>query len=302
MTVYSTGTINSASPATDLMTALDAEITSNGWTFVETYTNGTNVTNIYKSPAASNSAGIDFYVGVNRTSTTSNIGFLIGELYDSGTHLWRKYGPAANSSVPDTDYTYVDAVGVLSNSASHARPTNCVISVATSSLFTWYSNVTVNRMIVASSSQGMVYSGIYDSFLENDPLPICSIACHIGSNSSVATSGTSTREPLQTAGSTSNWFVQIPDPTLTNVIAYGYTGNLTSVNLYTGFYPVNGVMFSTSRGDVNRGARGLLKDIVACRIGVVGDTLSHTVGGTTYNFIKPYPDASTIQSIWMPQQ
>lgn len=300
MAVYTSGTINSATPATALMTALDTHITANGWTFVETYTSGTNISNIYKSPGASNSFGTDFYVGLNRTSTTSDVALFLCELYDSSTHYARKYAPPGLNAIPDTDYTVVDATGIYPDSASFQKA--AVITRATSSLFTWYANVTVDRMIFGSSAGDLVYVGLFDTLIPGDSFPIC--VCKVGGGSTAATTyGAVTRELNQTSATANNWAVQTLGTTVSsasNSLAYGVLAQGTSALLYTGNVPVQRIVFFSSR-NTTTGVRGLLKGVVVAgaTTSAHGDTLSYTSGGTTYNYIHA---TNSTASYYMPQQ
>lgn len=303
MAVYTSGTINSATPATDLMTALDTHITNNGWTFVETYTSGTNISNIYKSPGASNSFGTDFYVGLNRTSTTSNVALFLCELYDSSTHYARKYAPPGLNAIPDTDYTVVDATGINPDSASFQKA--AVITRVNSTLFTWYANVTVDRMIFGSSATSgeLVYAGLYDPLIPGDSFPICVMKIS-GSSTSATTYGAVTRELNQTAATANNWAVQtngtVISSTASQNIAYGANVFSTGTLLYTGNVPVQRIFFSSTR-NTSTGIRGLLKGVVVAGSGtsVTGDTLSYTSGGTTYNYIHAQVSST---GTYMPQQ
>ena len=91
---YATTTINSAQPAVELMAWLDTQMQANGWQFVETWTSSTKVANVYKSPAASNSVGVDFYVATYRPSSTPPlINIMLFEDWDAVNKKARKYAP-----------------------------------------------------------------------------------------------------------------------------------------------------------------------------------------------------------------
>jgi hypothetical protein len=83
---------NTATPALDIMTNLQTWMPANGYTFVETYTSGTNISDVYKSPGTSNSFGTDFYIGFNRTSTTvASVGVMVFEQWDAVNKKPNKY-------------------------------------------------------------------------------------------------------------------------------------------------------------------------------------------------------------------
>lgn len=321
MAVYATGTINSATPATDLMTALDTHITANGWTFVETYTNGTNISNVYKSPgtgAGANSWGTDFYVALGRTSTTSDVRLMLFETWDSTNKKAIKYAPAGSNTVPSgTDYTVNDATGLLLNSATLSI-TNCVITVKSSSLFTWYANVNVDRMIFGSdgsTSSNMIYAGLFDLLVPGDTFPIAVICVSAGSVTGGTTYGSTTRELFQTSAAANNWSVQMAmggtnNSTGAATFVYGAnrpdaSGNFPNANeLYTG-KPIAQRVYFVSARSVGTAPRGILKGVVHAYGGTTAaDTMSYTIGATTYNYTRAFGQTASaaVPSVWMPQQ
>lgn len=299
-----TGTITSATPSVDLMTALDTQFTTNGWTFIETFTSSTNVTNIYKSPGTSNSFGTDFFVGMNRTSTTSSVAFMLFEIWDATGKKCRKYAPNGSNTAPDTDYSIVDATGLAPN----AMNVKATIPVATSTTFTWWSSITADRAMFTSSvsTTSGGYVGLFDSFLQNDPFPIC-VLNWSGTLAPGTGYGAVTREPLQTAAAANNFAAQISSVMLD--VGYNYTGavygapDVSNKGFANWIYSSTNrvaqrVMFFSSRSQ-GGGLRGVLKDAVVSSCGSVqGDTLSYTVGATTYGFVRA--GSGTLNSIWMP--
>ena len=95
--VYFSTTINSTEPARVLMETLDTQMVSGGWTFVETWISSTNTANIYKSPAASNSINLDYYISFLRASNTAtSVAVSIFEEWDPVNKFAKKFAPSLN--------------------------------------------------------------------------------------------------------------------------------------------------------------------------------------------------------------
>ena len=199
---YYTGTINSATPAVAYMDAIHPQMQSGGLTFVETYTSGTDVTNIYKSPAGSNSLGIDYFIFINRTSTTGVVSWSISELYDAGTHLASKYAPRGLVTTANSDYSVAGSVlpSATTTGASLSK-TGGSGSMTASTAHTYYLNVTPERSIFGftnptgslQSIPGMVYVGIYEPMYDSiATLPTLCVLTLVGtSNNNSSANNTS---------------------------------------------------------------------------------------------------------------
>src|SRR5688500_9228761 len=91
---YHTGTISSATPAVDLMTALNTNIAAHAaWDYVETATVGTDVTDIFKCLASVSGLSKDWHLLIRRTSDTSVVSFYLGEDWDATNKRISKYAP-----------------------------------------------------------------------------------------------------------------------------------------------------------------------------------------------------------------
>jgi hypothetical protein len=198
---YYTGTINSATPAVAYMDAIHPQMISGGLTFVETYTSGTDVTNIYKSPAGSNSLGIDYFIFINRPSTTGKVGWSISELYDVGTHLSSKFGPRGQVTSANADYSVVGTcLPSATTSGASLSKTGGFNFLAASVAQTYYLNVNFERCIfgfsnpsgvLTSSCPGMMYVGIYEPMYDSvATLPTLCVLTLIPSNNNVETGNT----------------------------------------------------------------------------------------------------------------
>ena len=307
-----------ANPAQSMMDTLDPLLTSNGWVFVETYTSSTNVSNIYRSPSANNSTGADFYIAVNRVATTAAfVAMCIFEEWDATGKRCIKYAPngtvTAASNVPGASGEIQDATGVLpSVTTSGASLLKSVGFTLSTSGWTYYLNITANRIIACTSigTDGF-YCGAYDPFYNTSRPALCVVDMGDGNSSTSTSQGAVTREPL-TGSSAGNWHIQeykassIPSNTQFNSFAPNiYTSNPTDA--ITGANLVFKKMVIHSRGSVGNPI-GLYKDVltsyVGTNTGAPGDTLSYTIGGTTYNYVSGTKNITTASAAayWIPKQ
>ena len=313
MAYYET-TYNTATPALDIMTNLQTWMPANGYTFVETYTSGTNISDVYKSPGTSNSFGTDFYIGFNRTATTSaNVGVMVFEQWDAVNKKAIKYAPITGgvSMTPASDGSVNDSGVLLSATTSAA---SCykgnAISTAASVSATIYLNITVNRLIWGHSTTVSYagYAGLYDSFTPGGFPLISVITGYVSTSTPTSTTyGSVTREQWISAATT-NFAVY------SGSYYYGYyhawpittLRGADAVNNKTGYYPTSLVTFASVKNTSIVGLYGTLKDIVYNNQGGIngtgGDTLSITVGATTYNYVKPATNPTYPTCFWIPKQ
>jgi hypothetical protein len=305
---------NTATPALDIMTNLQTWMPANGYTFVETYTSGTNISDVYKSPGTSNSFGTDFYIGFNRTSTTvASVGVMVFEQWDAVNKKAIKYAPSTggSSTTPAGDGTINDA-GVFLNVTTSAASCykNTVIATAASVSATIYLNITVNRLIWGHSTTTPYagYAGLYDPFTSGG-FPLISLTTGFSAATipTYTSYGSLTREPWISAATT-NFAVY------TGSVSYGYyyawpatisTGP-QAANNKTGYYPTTLIAIQGVKNTSVAGLYGTLKDIVYNNQGGVngtgGDTLAITVGATTYNYVKPATSTTYGPCYWIPKQ
>lgn len=250
---------------------------------------------VYKSPAASNSIGMDFYVGIHRywdTSTTLNIS--IFEDWDAVNKKARKYAPAAGTgiTVNVTDNTVTDATGLLLDSATLmlAQP-YCAVSTS----YVHYLDVTVNRFLFGNLTQGAYTAqvGIFESLLPSsmDPKPLGIITPYSGSPS-----GASTREPGAPATSANNFRITVTGTSSGSTYKsymYTYNQNASAQTVTTDVYLgvlAGRIWFTSQRGTTSSG-RGVSDFYTSASGGVAGDTLTVSMrdGSTrTYILVTPY--------------
>lgn len=316
---YYEATVGATStPALDMMNILDPLMTANSWEFVETYTSSTNVTNIYKSPAAANSGGYDFYVGFNRTATTSTqIFVVIFEIWDAVNKRAIKYAPngtpTAGSNIPAADGSVNDPTGVLPS----ATTTNASLYKGTAinlsaSSFTYYLNINADRIIWGTSTNVGGYAGIYEPFYYPERPALTVVTVGAGTSTSSAAYGGTTREPFANAA-TGNFHSSLYATSSSVSSTFGLRALLP-------FYYANGAPPDFLTGNLNvarcilgfgRGASaplGILKDLLvslqSATNGLAGDTLTYTLNGTTYNYVKGFHQVSGNLdcSNWIPKQ
>jgi len=335
---YYTGTqAASATIAQDFMTTFDTYLISGGFTFVETYTSGTNITNIYKSPAASNSLAMDWYLFVNRESVgAATVGFGVAEAYNSSTHLATKYAPyGVPTTANTTDYTVSDGGVLPSATTSNAsiwkggtgqggNPFTGTGQISTSVTYTWYLNVTPDRVIfgkstaTGASNASTTYAGILDPLVDNWNIVIgtwCLTSNQQGSTTSNILGATTRDYGIPATVSTATGAAYVWHSTL-----YGNTASTTNNpwgmgfsvadNLYGNNTPRAFKCAIVSTRNQNMGISiGLLKDVISHYDSALattlagGDTLSLTNSTGTYNYVRADSYSLTSGStIWIPKQ
>lgn len=264
---FSTGSITSATPAQALLTALDTALLAvTGWSKpTSLLVVGTNTWSVYKSAAANNSFGSDFYVAFGYVTATGTILHMtVFEQWNSGSNLATNFAP--NSSQTPTATTWANP-----NAAAALPTTGTTIAfidtpVLGASLFNYTVDVTADRIgfgMFANALECGYYLGLYDTFLPlaSDPFPLCCIQLgpNFGASANAMTTapltlqGFTTREPLQVTLSGNNFGAGCSGAT-------GNTWTLTNaggVELYTGKIMLARVLI---QGRAAGGYRGLLKD------------------------------------------
>lgn len=102
---YTTGTTGTTALASTMRGLLETQLTANGWTLVDDFTDVTGTpanlnTRTWKNPAANNRSGIDFFVGLGYVVGTDTVLYLgMGETYDATLHqVSRHVIPSNNNS------------------------------------------------------------------------------------------------------------------------------------------------------------------------------------------------------------
>ena len=311
---------NTATPALDIMTNLQTWMPANGYTFVETYTSGTNISDVYKSPGTSNSFGTDFYIGFNRTATTATtVAAMVFEQWDAVNKKAIKYAPAtgAASMTPASDGSVNDS-GVLLSATTAAA--SCYKSASlyiplNNASWVIYVNININRIIWGSSNSYVYngYAGLYDSFSTNNvTFPLCVVSFSDKTSTidpvSTTSGGSFTRDPWPTTATTNFGVFVSYTPTYGIFPTTAAGAAPTSVNGRTGLMPSALVQLVNTKYTVSSifGSSGTLKDVVYNNQGTAntngGDTLAITVGATTYNYVKPANYTTYKFPIWIPKQ
>ena len=291
MTYYTQSYSSVANGGAVLQAQMNTWLTANHYVLVDTVTSGTQVSKVYKSPAAYNFFGQDWYL-ITYTAdqtTSSTLQYGICQAYNATTHKATKYAPRiVPATVPDaSDYTVVDATGL--------DPYNSILlsaytsQIASSGATNVYASITADRVIInGGSSNTPQYIGLFDTLLASDPFPlVCTTMGTSNSSSYNANWGTVTCEPGQTAVDVANWHTAVPY--LNGGPIYGAT-NPGGVDLYSGKSLLQRMVFGTGRSFTGLvyGYRGLFRDILLTwsqgGTGAAGDTLSYTVGATTYTY------------------
>jgi hypothetical protein len=295
MSYTSTSQGADANPAATFMTALNTILVAAGFTNVESWTSSTFTAIIYKSPAASNTFGSDWYLVVSRTSDAdTNVSFTVAEVWDTGTKKVRNYAATATTRTPTGSYAINDATGLAPNSG-----TLFIATVGLSAAgFQYWVSATCDRVVVAtrvSTTDSGIYAGLYDDLLPiaGSPFPLLVGNLNSGNNNS------STREPYTTTSTSNAFIVNFP---LTNC----YWGPVSiGVDIYQGKYVTARVVVHSSRATASNmtGVRGLLKDVINANVAaaVNGDTLAVTDAlGATRNYTR-VGSGTTVGLYWADQ-
>lgn len=185
MTLVS-NTINSVNPSLDLYTALEAALTSNGYTLVDTVVISTRTHKIWKNPAANNPAAKDYFVDLTYATTGAGALYIMPyEFYDPATDLAYR-GPANGVFTPEGTYwSQHGATGLsLENALFQLRAgttTQFLLDTTIGSSFAFW--VSINNRRIAGFTQStpskMLYCGLYQpdaqhlAYVGADCFPIC---------------------------------------------------------------------------------------------------------------------------------
>jgi hypothetical protein len=298
---YGTASITSATPAKDLMAALNPLLTANGFTFVETFQTTAGTTNpsadVYKSPAAGNVFGQDWYLILRRQADTNvNLWVQVAEGYSTGTHKASNFGGTGASTTP-TPGTYTNPTAATAPDAFGAYPVSL-----TTSLYTYWYSITANRVIlgIKTTSEMGLYAGLYDDLLPSGvtqfPLvwvtfpTITTNTAGIGGGVASGVMGGFTREPGQTAAGADNFGARLhngywkdPSANMTLTVNTAFTPMTSAAALYGNPFTLSRVLLGSQRTVTTQAdaLRGLLKDCVSSPVpSVAGDTV--TASGKTY--------------------
>lgn len=318
---YKTGSITSATPAKALFDLIDPDLVAVGYTRVETGLASGGVTwAVYKSPAASNFFGADWYFALGYdTSAQTTLYSCVMEDWDATNDLAIRFAPSTTGLVPGTGYITPQSPAALPAgfTLSHLLPTTA---------FTYAYSALIDRLALAAwtgttTSRFGWYVGLYDSFYStaDDPFPLVIVNISLVSAASAGRTdlGSSTREPMTTVGNTNNFFVSQGSYCVWNLNASNLVlpgpWNAPAVNSYTADRPWVSRVFFTGRGGASASVyyanwpRGLLRDLFTDRAGLNnGDRVTWTANGTSYAGVcygarNSSANAFTVQNIYIPE-
>ncbi len=268
---------------------------------------------VYKSPAASNTLGIDYYLSMHTYPTNFGNGqtaifFNLFETWNDTTKKARKYVPTSGTgiTVDATDKTVTDATGVYVGSTTLK---NISLVITTSTNRTFVSDVTVDRLVFGCTNLaglnayvGAAEMSVYGTTLDPATLVISNFGGASGSSSQY---GGFTREVGAPAVHQYNFMAQILDPSQPYCRAYAYALNSTvfgglpvsavasQQDAVRGQWVAAPIMIATSRTNpaTNRAVLGGV--MTAYQGGAVGDTLAVTMaGGGTQNYVLVQTNSS----------
>jgi hypothetical protein len=286
---YTSGTVSGATPAVDLMTAMDTAILGvTGWSFIETTTSGNYTAKVYKSAAGNNSFGQDWYASVVRSADNGTYVFIRpSEGYDVGNHKMQKIVPSSGTKTPATT-TYLNPDADVTPAGGCSSLTgSAYVGLTVGGSASYYLSVTADRIVMGSRTVGDygLYCGLFDTVLASDPFPLGAVALGTGSGSQSATYGAATREPGQAASNAYNFYLQLISSNADNFSLN--IGGSASADVYAGSAYAGRVLLRSARNPSNA-VRGLLKpDVIWSPFaGVNGDTV--TAGAVTYTRVGLY--------------
>jgi hypothetical protein len=274
---------------------------SNGLAWTQQTLPGTSSTptaDVYKSPAASNVFGSDWYLILRRASDTGNsVFYQVAEGYDIVNHKISNYGGTGQSVIP-TATTYTNPAAAAAPDAAGSFGANAFLNVISAQPFSLLWSITPDRVVIASRVAGIEYSayaGLYEDLLPTgtSKFPLfCAKTYQAQGNTGspgsgvVNVSGGFTREPLQASASTANFEAIIAtgwQSAIAAAVASGLTPMSTPFALYGNGNAPSRVLVGSARSTTYLGdaIRGLLIGCVCSALpSITGDTL--TVGGRTY--------------------
>lgn len=165
---YNTGVITDPSPGPALHTALATLLTSAGYALVDTVVISTRTHKVWKSPAASNAAGLDWYLDVAYTTTgNGNLWLLPFEGYDASTDLALR-GIVSGSSITTIDAATGSRFGATASALETnwygpAQSSTSMALTLTTTAFTYWASITADRVIVMHTNlaSSIFYTGLY---------------------------------------------------------------------------------------------------------------------------------------------
>lgn len=220
---FISGPMTNSNPGLALWTLIDAQMIAIGWTLDDTVTIGSNIHKVYKSAAAGNSFGKDWWMDIKyqATGVTNGISFMPMESYNNSTHLAFRatYAVNAASGIETTYYSRFGATG----SALETNWTTAAVMTTVTTATTYAFSITRDFIIgCLGSYTGGVFAGFYT--------PTADYSSFVGAD--LFTLGTFSFSSLQTAANSQGAsFTRVPRLTTVdnwNTIATGIFPTMTS--------------------------------------------------------------------------
>lgn len=256
------------------------------------------IADVWKSPAASNQFGQDWYLILRRANDTSNaLYYQVAEGYNTSTHRASNLGGTGQAVAPSAT-TYLNPAVASAPDALATFPT--VSMTLTTTAFSYWISATANRLVVGikTSTEIGFYAGLYDDLLPSGvtqfplvcarlPINQTNNAPQLGGGTNSSTGGF-TREPGQAASSSLNFEAAIhsgfaANASATVIMAANFSPLPTSAALYNNAGAMSRAIIGSQRSVTNYGdaVRGLLNAVFVSGVtSIAGDTI--TTGGKTY--------------------
>jgi hypothetical protein len=203
---YTANSMTSANPAADLYTAMASALTSAGFTLADTQVISTRTHKVWKSAAANNSQGLDWYLDVAYTTTGAGSVWLGAfENYSSPNGIRGPYNITSDTTTPDaTTYSRYGATGSALETNWNHISSNIAQIQTTTSAYAYFISITGDRVIAMTSvaPTTLNYCGLFDMYtpwankIGAAAYPL--ITCTVNTPSSI---NASAHSPNVTAGS-----------------------------------------------------------------------------------------------------
>jgi hypothetical protein len=232
-----------ANPGPLAHTALATKLLALGWTLDDTRVLGARTHKVYKSAAAGNTHGLDWFLDISYPTTGIATGVMLAafEGYDAGTGLATR-GPytATNTTIDGTTYSRYGATAsaLETNWANTGSHTGLDTPLLTSA-FVIHASVTRDRVILLSSTEpaDVGYCGFFT--------PTAAHAAHVGAAMFplvvARLRGAADRIPSNTVGSVSAALTRVPKASSINWASHCIVGpNTMRMNGRVGGAPSEG--------------------------------------------------------------
>lgn len=286
----------SMSPAAAFSSTMKTLLVDGGFTFVETVVSGANSYDIYKSNAADNVQGADWYFQFSRTSDAAlTVNFNAAEQWNTTTKLYTNLVGYASTAVT----VGVNAYTPATTPANMPYGTTNVVT-APSKLWT---SITPNRIIWTQSN--MTYGFYMGLFEENIPVSMQQFPLTVANLQPTVTAANQlvrfSREPLPSGGTGYGAF-----PFCGTYGAVGWWGGTpsTAVNAYwQQVMPFRVPVCAANQNSPAIGLRGFLRDVVYFTPNGFrqGDVVTVSEGTGTSAADANYTCTGTAANMWMKQ-